>query len=182
MTLFLARHGDNFGERLLLGQSDPELNETGRRQSEDLASGLVESRIERIVCSRLKRAEQTASIVGARIDVPIEPDARWNELSYGCWDGLPWSEIERLWPAEARAKLAGWWGVTPEGGEKRDAFFARVSAAWEDLQRRGGTVLLVGHAAVNALVSELCRGGEVDWDRIAHFEQTHCEVRRIEVK
>jgi broad specificity phosphatase PhoE len=151
MTLYLARHGRSHGEGLFLGQSDPDLNADGVRQSETLAQGLAEARIERIVSSRLRRAQQTAEIVAARVGAAVEPDARWNEIGYGRWDGLPWSEIERQWPSEARAKLEDWWTVTPEGGEKRASFFARVRSAWKDLQAKGGTVLLVGHAGVNGL-------------------------------
>jgi broad specificity phosphatase PhoE len=171
MTLYLARHGRSLGEGFFLGQSDPELTDEGVRQSEELAEGLAEARIERIVCSRLLRAQQTAEIVGARIDVPVEPDARWNELRYGHWDGLAWSEIEQRWPSEAQAKLANWWTVTPEGGETRDAFSLRVKAAWDELRTIGGTVLLVGHA-----------GGPVQWDRVTRFEQAYGDVRRIEVQ
>jgi broad specificity phosphatase PhoE len=183
MTLYLARHGRSLGEGLFLGQSDPGLSEEGRLQSEALADQLATTGIARIASSELRRSTETAAIVGARLGLPVQPDPRWNELRYGRWDGLPWSEIERQWPAEARRKLADWWAVTPEGGEGRDAFLERIRAAWQDLRGAHEAVLLIGHAGVNGLLSELCRAaGEVDWDRVTAFQQGYGEVRRIEVK
>ena len=182
-TLYLARHGESLGQGLFLGASDPALSEEGRRQSLALADSLASAGVSLISCSRLRRSMETAEAVGERLCAPIEPDARWNEIGYGAWDGSSWEEIERRWPAQARAKLADWWGVTPEAGEKRCDFEARVTAAWRDLLRRGGAVLLVGHAGVNALVRELARGEPaVDWDQVTRFQQKYGEFLRLDAR
>ena len=183
MTLYLARHGRSLGEGLFLGQSDPELSAEGRRQSETLASRLAGAGITTVSCSVLRRSRETAAVVGERLAVEVLPDERWNELRYGRWDGLPWREIEQRWPGEAQRKLADWWTVTPEGGEPRDAFLERIQGAWNDLRARGKTALVIGHAGVNGLLTELCRSeGPLDWERVTRFEQGYGEVLRIEVK
>ena len=179
MTLYLARHGRSQGQGLFLGQSDPGLSEEGRRQSEALAERLAGAAVERIVCSALKRSAETAAIVGPRFGLAAEQDARLNELGYGRWDGLAWEEIERRWPDEAQRKLVDWWDVTPEGGEGREAFHSRVLACWEDLRASQRGTLLVGHAGVNGLISELARGGAVDWERVTRFEQGYGEAIEI---
>jgi len=182
MTLHLARHGRSLGQGLFLGQSDPGLSEEGRRQSDELARTLADAGIQRILSSALARSVETAAIVGKRLGLEPRSDSRLNELAYGRWDGLPWSEIERRWPEEARLKLADWWGVTPEGGEERDAFHARVRAVWLELRGSGECTLLVGHAGVNGLLAALARSPEApDWDQVIRFEQGYGEVRRISI-
>ena len=181
MKLYLARHGRSEGGGLFLGQSDPELSMEGRRQAERLAGRLSGARIESIFCSPLRRSVETADIVGERIGLQVNPDDRLKEIGYGRWDGRTWADIERLWPEEAKRKLADWWSVTPEGGEPRDAFHARVAACWEQIRAGSGPMLLVGHAGVNALIAELARGTGPDWTRMTRFEQDYGEVLRLEV-
>ena len=181
-TLYLARHGRSLGRGLFLGRSDPGLSEEGRAQSRALAERLAGAGVERILCSTLRRSRETADEVAERLRLPVEADARWDEIGYGLWDGLSWDEIELRWPEQAQRKLDAWWAVTPEGGEPRQAFHERVRQAWEAMRLRGGSVVLVGHAGVNALVNELSIGaGKVDWERVTTFQQEYGDVLRISV-
>jgi broad specificity phosphatase PhoE len=181
-TLYLARHGRSVGRGLFLGRSDPGLSEEGREQSRALAEGLAGAGVERILCSTLRRSRETAEEVAERLGLPVEADARWDEIGYGLWDGLSWDEIERRWPEQAQRKLESWWSVTPEGGEAREAFHERVREAWEAVRLRGGSAVLVGHAGVNALVNELSAGrGAVDWERVTRFQQEYGDFLRISV-
>ena len=213
--------------RALLGSSDPPLSPEGRQQAEALAETLAEAGIEAIISSRLRRASETARILGRRLGLPPESDPRLNEISYGDWDGLTWAEIERLDPASARAKLDDWRRVTPAGGEPFEKFRARVAAAVRDLlgsadcpttharerepldsprgrtvgpvsrpahssarrvpPDRSGTVAVVAHVGVNALVEEALRrnsqsGSEshFDWNFVSAFHQDFATYRRIE--
>ncbi len=188
-SFLLIRHGISENHRALLGSSDPPLSPEGRRQVESLADELADTGIEAIVSSRLRRATETARILGRRQGLPPETDPRLNEISYGEWDGLTWAEIERRDSAAARAKLDDWRGITPPGGEPFDKFRARVDDAVRDLLRSGGgTVAVVAHVGVNALVEEtLRRAGQPDaesnfnWNFASRFQQDFATYRRIEV-
>ncbi|MCB9385642.1 MAG: histidine phosphatase family protein [Bryobacterales bacterium] len=183
MTLYLARHGRSLGQGLFLGQSDPELSEQGRAQSAALAERLAEADLAAVYSSGLRRSMQTAAEVARQLGLAVQIDARWNELGYGLWDGLAWDEIERGWPEQAQRKLDDWWGVTPEGGEAREAFVARVRQAYDELRGRPGPALLVGHAGVNAVVEELARDAEAfDWARVTRFQQDYGDVMRLEME
>lgn len=160
MILHLARHGTTTAEGFFLGSSDPPLSEAGRLQSEELAARLEGRGVERIVSSGLRRAAETADIVGRRLGLPVERDARFNEIGYGAWDGLPWTEIERRWPDEAQRKLGDWWGVVPPGGEPADAFFERLRAGLEELRSAGRSTVLVAHLAVNGLIEQWAGSGK----------------------
>lgn len=182
-TLYLARHGRSLGQGLFLGRSDPGLSEEGLVQSRALADALAGEDLAGIACSTLRRSMETAAVVAERLHLPLEPDESWNEIGYGLWDGLSWDEIEQRWPEQSRRKLASWWSVTPEGGETREDFLRRVQAAWNGLRGSAGNVLLVGHAGVNGLLTELCRNEEqIDWDRVTRFQQAYGDVLRIEMQ
>ena len=79
-TVLLARHGEtewNREERYQ-GHADPPLNKTGRGQAEQLAEQLAQEPIEAVYASDLRRASETAEIVGARLGlrVDLEPGLR----------------------------------------------------------------------------------------------------------
>ena len=64
--LILVRHGESTwnAEELLQGQLDPPLSERGREQSRALAGMLDGVPDDRIVCSDLGRARETADLLG----------------------------------------------------------------------------------------------------------------------
>ena len=66
--LILVRHGESTwnAEELLQGQLDPPLSERGREQSAALAGMLDGLPDERVICSDLGRARQTAELLGLR--------------------------------------------------------------------------------------------------------------------
>lgn len=173
--LWLVRHGETTTPGLFLGKADPPLSAAGREEAGRLAARLLPLGIERIVASGLRRAVETAAILGAACGVEAESDERLNEIGYGAWDGLDWAEIERRWPREAATKLEDWWAVAPPGGETTPRFVQRVESAWADLAgdpRRPTAV--VAHLGVNALLAELARCGAVDavdWARVTAFRQ-----------
>lgn len=168
--LYLVRHGETAAPGRFLGASDPPLSDRGREQAHRLAATMPVPR--RIVSSGLRRAMETAAILANHWGLEASSDPRWNEISYGAWDGLQWDEIERRWPEQAAAKLADWWGVDPPGGESAVDFAARLRAAWADVQDPR-PVVVIAHAGVNALVHEFAQGRveNPDWARITEFQQ-----------
>ena len=171
--MFLVRHGETTAEGRFLGASDAPLSPEGVRQAEALAAELAGAGVRLVVSSALQRARRTAAVLAGAWRVPHRVDARLNEKSYGVWDGLTWEEIERADPAGAAAKLADWWGYEAPGAESREGFLARVAGAWGDLRDEAAPLAVVAHAGVNALLAELVRGGEPDWERVTRFRQGH---------
>ena len=160
MRVYLARHGESEGKKLFLGRSNPPLSALGRTQSKELAGRLAGLNIDRIVSSNLDRAVETAAIVGGALDLVPSPDARFDEIGYGEWDGLTWDEIERRWPDLSQQKIQDWWGVTPPGGEPAADFFARLRTAWRDLAASPSVTLLVAHVGVNGVLRSWAVGDE----------------------
>jgi probable phosphoglycerate mutase len=84
-TLLIARHGEtewNREERYQ-GHADPPLNKTGRAQAEKLGNDLAGEPVDAIYSSDLRRASETADIVGARLGLPVEQDSGLREIDVG---------------------------------------------------------------------------------------------------
>ncbi|MCC7206739.1 MAG: histidine phosphatase family protein [Anaerolineae bacterium] len=84
MRLILARHGQSFvnvDPATYAGQDAP-LTPLGEQQAERLGRWLKEFEpdIEAITCSPLRRAQQTAEIVNAHLQLPLSVDERLAEI------------------------------------------------------------------------------------------------------
>ena len=95
--LILVRHGESTwnAEERLQGQLDPPLSERGREQSRALAAMLDGLPDDRVVCSDLGRARETAELLGLR---PARFDPRWREIDVGSWGGRVAAEVDALGP------------------------------------------------------------------------------------
>ena len=102
--LILVRHGESTwnAEERLQGQLDPPLSERGREQSRALAGMLDGLPDDRVVCSDLGRARQTAELLGLS---PGRFDPRWREIDVGSWGGRVAAEVDALGP-----ELTNWRG------------------------------------------------------------------------
>jgi broad specificity phosphatase PhoE len=105
----LVRHAETEWNRdqRYQGHADPSLNETGRDQARALADALAGEQVDAIYASDLRRASETAEIVGERLGLPVtqEPDLR--EIDVGSWSGLTREEVEgREWDGETSEEQA----------------------------------------------------------------------------
>ena len=144
--LLLARHGEtewNREERYQ-GHADPPLNDTGRAQAEELAERLAAEPIVAVYSSDLRRAAETAAIVGARLGLPVAQKAGLREIEVGSWQGLTKAEIDGR----------------PWDGETYEHHAERVTRALRDIAARhpGQTVLVVSHGGSLRRVQEAVLG------------------------
>ena len=139
--LYLVRHGQtahNAGRRLL-GRIDVPLDELGSRQAEQLAGVEALAKADRVVCSPLARAQQTAAALGRSVEV----DERWIEVDYGVYDGMPLAEV----PTSAWKRWQADLHWVPEQGESFAQAGQRVRAACAELAAEAAEqdVVVVGH-------------------------------------
>jgi broad specificity phosphatase PhoE len=140
-TLILARHGETDWNRggIWQGHGDPPLNDLGRQQAMELAARLADVEIDALYASDLRRAYETAEIIGQAKGLEITAEPNLREIDVGSWSGLTSEEIATQFPE-----------MTHHDGEKREAFDAR---AVEVLHRiagahEGNRVLVVTHGGV----------------------------------
>ena len=186
LTLLLTRHGSTLRsdpEQHLGQRIDVELSDEGRAAARALAERLSGVSLDRIVSSPLRRARETASIVGG--DRPVEVEPRLAEMDYGAWEGLTYEQIrERFGPAR------GLWEADPAslacpGGESGNDVARRVrswlEAAIESAEGRDERhVLAVGHSTTNRVLLCVALGVPVrDYRRRFRQEPANLTVIRF---
>ena len=140
--LVLLRHGQTSlnAEGRLAGRLDVPLTELGETQARAAAAAVRRlGEPIRIVSSPLRRARQTAEMIGG----PVEIDERWIELDYGEYDGVKSSDVpEAVWSA---------WRADPDyappGGESLNSVGERVRAACDEIARSAPVVVVVSHVS-----------------------------------
>jgi probable phosphoglycerate mutase len=162
----LVRHGETpwNAEHRLQGWTDIPLNAKGERQAQALAAELSTVAFDAIVSSPLLRAWHTAQAVAARQPgVLCVPEPRLRERHHGDWQGLTRAEIAQHDPEQHALLQSRSPSYLPPGGERLDAFSARVRAALADLrsQHPEGTVLAVAHGGVLDMAYRLATGQDL---------------------
>jgi probable phosphoglycerate mutase len=153
--VLLARHGetdDNVEPVRFQGFTDTPLNDTGRRQAGELAERVAarDKPIASLWASDLRRARDTADIVGARIGRSPTLDARLREGFRGRWEGLLMKDVQRDEPDLYGAwRRAGASFRFPDG-ESLLEHQQRVTAALADIHAAGPLPALV-----------VCHGGSI---------------------
>jgi broad specificity phosphatase PhoE len=90
-TIFLFRHGqtDWNKQKLVQGQMDIPLNDTGKLQAENLALLLGNRKIQHVISSDLQRAAETARIVARHHACPVDYTPSLREIHFGSLQGTP---------------------------------------------------------------------------------------------
>src|SRR6188508_1817607 len=154
MTLrrvILLRHGqtDYNVDGRMQGHLDSHLTPTGHDQAAAAAPMLAALAPERLISSDLRRAVDTAELVGAACGLPVKYDPRLRETHLGRWQGYTVAEIDREYPGA----IATWRsdpGWAPPAGESRIAVVDELDAEFADSDDRSETVLLVAHGGLIA--------------------------------
>jgi glucosyl-3-phosphoglycerate phosphatase len=170
----MLRHGQtefNAGARMQ-GQLDTELSDLGRAQAVAAAEVLGKRQPLMIVSSDLRRAYDTAVVLGERTGLPVRVDTRLRETHLGDWQGLTHQQIDAQTPGVRLAWRddATW---APGGGESRVDVARRAVPVIAELvaeQTEWGAdeperpVVLVGHGGlIAALTAALLGLPVVNW-------------------
>ncbi|WP_416197953.1 MAG: Phosphoglycerate mutase Gpm [Sporanaerobacter sp.] len=93
--LYLVRHGESEWNNLkrIQGQKDICLTLKGKKQAEKIANRLVFEEIDIIYSSDLKRASETANIIGEKLNLKVTPSEAFREIQFGSWEGLSIEEL-----------------------------------------------------------------------------------------
>jgi len=152
-----ARHGENVANltrTLSYRIFDGDLTDAGRRQARELGERLAAGggdRIGLLACSPLRRARQTADIVGQRLGLPVAMELDdLREVNVGELDGRSDAQAWEIYAAVLAAWRAGDTLARFPGGENRDELCARLLRALRVVARgaaAGPSPVLAGSAA-----------------------------------
>lgn len=162
-TLVLVRHGAtaHTAEKRFSGGltgKNPPLTDEGRDQVRATADWLAPlgEAVDVVIASPLRRTHESAEILAARLEAPVETDEAIAEVDFGTWEGLTFAEIGEHYPDD----LSKWLGdleFAAGGGESFRSVAERVLAARDRIVERheGKTVVLVSHVTpIKVLVAD----------------------------
>ena len=89
MEIYVVRHGqtDYNIKHVFQGHIDIPLNETGKKQAQEIALRFKDIDIDMILVSPLQRTIQTAEYISQVTDIPITVEERIIERSFGDMEG-----------------------------------------------------------------------------------------------
>ncbi len=149
-SITFLRHGESVGnlENRFQGHADFSLTETGRLQARALAERWqAEGRaFDRAFSSPLARARETAEIVCAALNVPLELDPEWMEINNGLLAGLSDEEASQTVPRPEFMTPYTRFGQT---GESRWEVYLRAGKNIQRiLDRPPGSYLVTAHGGI----------------------------------
>lgn len=159
----LVRHGQTAYnlEGRAQGQSESDLNDTGRKQAQAAAERLRGVDFAVCVASDLRRVMDTAAAIVEGRDIPLIKSASLREKDFGEMEGKTFREVERETPELFRRLFADDADFVPPGGESDRDMAKRVAAGLDALIESGGVpdnanILVVAHGgSVRAMIAHL---------------------------
>ncbi len=148
-TLYLIRHGLTASNSagVLQGRRDIPLSEKGLEQARLLGKRFSAVPLDRLYCSSLSRARQTAEQIGAAAGLIPEPLEGLNEIDMGQMEGLTYEQCRRQYPKESEAMERNAAEFAAPGGESAIQVYDRAVKTLLDLAERhpGETAAAVSH-------------------------------------
>lgn len=157
MNIYIIRHGDD-DERYRGGWSNLPLIDAGIEKCKKLADYMYSNniKIDRIICSDLKRAKMTAQIIADKYGMEIIPDKRLRENNNGIFAGMLNTEAEKNYPHCHFGELA--YDEAFPGGESPKEFFERIKKDFFELIEENSDVedlVIVTHGGVISIVRHI---------------------------
>ena len=186
--LLLIRHGETAwnAEGRIQGQLDVPLSPTGMWQAGRLAERFAEDAgrepLAAIFASDLARTWSTALPAASRLGLPIQPEPRVRERSFGVFQGHTLDEVAQRWPAEfARWRERDPAFVIPDG-ESAHQVMARVLAALRDLTAAHGgqRIAIFTHGGVLDVAYRTALN--LAWDAPRQHVMLNASINRVEAR
>jgi probable phosphoglycerate mutase len=181
MNLYLVRHGQTQANKngIITGQNNSQLTPRGKKQALSLAEKLKKTTLDRIYCSDLDRARQTAQIIKDKLSLNIQLTAvkELRELDYGVNSGKKKKEVRK----HCRKYKQDIDYVFPEG-ESFQQLQNRVVRYIEELKQEKDCqrILLVSHAGVIRAVR--CFYLDRNWQEELNKSVSHQTIEKFVFK
>ncbi len=161
MLIYITRHGQTYWNDTgkTQGVKDIPLTDKGKEQARKLARRLLNEDIQMIYTSDLKRAVETAGIIGKEIGRTYKVTPCLREANFGNWEGYTINEIDEIFPGQ----LDMWYrdpDFCPPGGESMNCVKKRVDDFIDQMKEikidKDQGILVVSHALTSKiLITEL---------------------------
>lgn len=185
MRLHLIRHGqtDWNAEQRCQGQSDSQLDDTGKAQADACRTVVEQLGIDTLYASSSLRTQQTAEILNKEMALDIQLRDDLKEIKLGVWETRLWSEICLQEPDAAEAFQKRPEEFSIEGGETYQQLRERGRTALENIidTATGKEILIVSHGAL--IQATLSSYANIDLTRLREVPRLeNCSRSVLEVK
>lgn len=152
MNLLLVRHGEipSNVNKVYAGTSSEGLTEKGLVQAREVSAKLKSCNIDLLYSSPIRRAVQTAEIIGKATGNNVLIENAFQELKMGPWEGLSEKEVADKYPEEWQV-----WNTSPAelrlpGRETLKELQERVVSGVKNIYKGCGdkNVVIVTHVAI----------------------------------
>lgn len=154
-TIYFIRHTQSEAnlKDILASRQDFPLTEKGRQEAVVIASEFKEiAQLDRIFCSPLIRAQQTAQPIAEAFGLDVETDERITEQDLGVFSGMTYAELNDR-PNYMHERSKRWKWIPEGGGESYEMIANRLEPFFQSLESlEGDSILFVTHAVTLRMV------------------------------
>lgn len=154
MRLYVVRHGQtswNIDGRTQ-GRTDIPLDEVGQLQAKALGSAFRDIPLDRILCSDLLRASQTAAAIGEATGLTPLPLEELRERSFGVWEGGPFTDIIPKTQEISEATGIPILKVRPKNGESIEDVWNRLDGVIRLIEEAEDRLAIVAHGGSGSVL------------------------------
>jgi len=185
MLLYVVRHckTDYNDQQRSQGKTDLPLNDSGMRQAEALRRRFSNIMLDAIHTSPLKRAMQTAHLIGDEHKLEPKPIEGLMELDQGELEGMDMSDMARNFPDLLKKWIENPADTVLPGGESMRALQNRAWAAIESIvksHQSDSQVVAVSHNL--AICTLICKLLNIDLRDFRRFRLHPAGVTTVEFK
>jgi len=153
MEIYLVRHGETEAnkEGRYRGWTETHLTPKGKCQAEKVAEVMASIELNKLYCSDLMRARETARTIGYKCGLEPIVSPQLREVSFGQWEGLTYREIKEGWEEELYQWYADPFSRSAPEGEKLPVVYRRFQVFLGELLESCSShhqVALVSHGGI----------------------------------
>jgi len=180
--ILLFRHGEtaNSKEVCFNGHYDVGLSQRGQKQFQHWADILKQETFQAIYSSDLQRTRNSAQFIGQQHGLEPIAYSELRELSFGTWEGMSVSEVERIYPGQMKERMKSVAIFQADGGETYPQLQARVIPKFEEIVARhpNDQIAMVCHGGVNRVILGHLLG--IPIDKIFRVHQDYAALNVIQ--
>ena len=171
--IYIVRHGqtDWNKQKVMQGQIDVPLNETGKEQARELGEKLKDIVFDHIFCSPLLRTRQTLENLKLKSNTRIIYDDRLKERNYGEFEKTKKSSFDYnlFWNYSENIKYTK--------AEQCQDFFKRVIEFFDEIKKnyKDKNILIVTHAGITK-VAKCYFDGWLEDNEIGQYLPNNAEI------
>lgn len=162
--ILFVRHGETDWnvKGIIQGWKGAGLNDVGLRQARVAAARVkrMDLSIGAVLTSDLKRARQTAQVLGRTLGLGVTARKDLRERRFGEWEGRSIAQVLDLFKLGARTRKDPFLAFDPRGGETMGAFARRMESFLKAVLKKyhGRTVAAVSHGGPVRIAACLATG------------------------